>query len=438
MFTATWVVTGGGISTSPLPFYLMALTGSWLLGYTLTHGGAAAWQRMDITAKLATGLFCLLPLLQCIPLPPTIWHELPGRSLTVETLSLVGRAQAWHPITLTFEATFKTFLLSLWLMGLLLAVICLSAKEQRALFALLLALGALHIAIGITQLATHGSLLFYSHTQGNFLLGLFANKNHSALFIATLFPIGYFVLLNGRDWEARHLPITAAACLLLFAMLILTFSRAGFVLGLIAFAFVALLAARWRLGRTGGYIALATMLVLVLLVVLASTNIAMQSFGRFAVVGDDPRWLFWQWSWDLVPIYFPAGSGIGSFPEVFQVLEHLEWVKPTYLNHAHNEYLEQLIEIGIAAPILWVSVAVMLTVALRRVWRRRTRSSGRLALAAAVIVFLVFIHSAFDYPLRRPGLAVVFVIALGALLRGAVKEKFVAKLEPVCEHAPNV
>jgi O-antigen ligase len=154
--------------------------------------------------------------------------------------------------------------------------------------------------------------------------------------------------------------------------------------------------------------------------------VASRSLGRFAGVGSDPRWQFWSWSWPLVAVYFPAGSGIGSFPDVFRAAEHLDWVKPTYLNHAHNEYLEQLIEVGLAAPILWALVAMMLAGPFRSAWRDRGRSGGRLALAGAAIVFLTLLHSAFDYPLRRPAIAAVFVVALASVLRRRSGQKTIA------------
>lgn len=421
-----WLLVGGGVPDNPVVFLIFALTGSWLLGFVLANGGMAAWRDLSPTARLALAFFCLMPLVQCIPLPPALWHALPGREMSVRTLALVGAAQDWHPITLTFDATFRTFLMSLWLVGLLLAVMRLSTAELKALFILLMVMGGLHILVGMLQVATGGQFLFFDVPNINFLLGFFANKNHSGLFIALLFPISYIALYGEKGWDRARLPLAVVGSLVLFAMLILTFSRAGLFFGVLALAFLLLLSFEGRLGKGGRYAALAGLGAVALLAMLASTDVASRSLGRFAGVGADPRWLFWTWSKQLVPIYFPVGSGIGSFVEVFKVLEHLSWVKPTYLNHAHNEYLEQLIEVGVAAPILWLLVVAMMVGPLRAAWRERERAHGRIALLGGLMVLLFFLHSAFDYPLRRPGLDVVFVIALAALLRRRSERKTIA------------
>lgn len=421
-----WLLVGGGVPNNPVVFLIFALTGSWLLGFVLANGGMAAWRDMSPMARLALAFFCLMPLVQCIPLPPALWHALPGRQMSMRTLALVGAAQDWHPITLTFDATFRTFLMSIWLLGLLLAVMRLSTTELKALFVLLLVMGGLHLLIGIVQVATGGRFLFFDVPNINFLLGFFANKNHSGLFIALLFPITYIALYGERGWDRSRLPLVVVGSLVLFATLILTFSRAGLFFGALALAFLLLLSFEGRLGKGGRYAAFAGLGVVALLAILASTDIATRSLGRFAGVGTDPRWLFWTWSKQLISIYFPIGSGIGSFTETFKVLEHLNWVKPTYLNHAHNEYIEQLIEAGIAAPILWLLVLGMVVGPLRAAWRDRARSQGRIAMLGGLMLLLFFLHSAFDYPLRRPGLDVVFVIALGALLRRRTDRKTIA------------
>jgi O-antigen ligase len=421
-----WLLVGGGVTSNLLVFMLFALTGSWLLGFVLANGGWATWGEQPPLTKFAIAFFCLMPLLQCIPLPPAVWQALPGRETSVRTLALVGAAQSWHPITLTFDATFRTFLMSIWLLGLLLAVMRLSTTELKALFVLLLAMGGLHLLIGIVQVATGGRFLFFDVPNINFLLGFFANKNHSGLFIALLFPIAYIALYGERGWNRSRLPLVVVGSLVLFATLILTFSRAGLFFGALALAFLLLLSFEGRLGKSGRYAAFAGLGIVALLAILASTDVATRSLGRFAGVGTDPRWLFWTWSKQLIPVYFPVGSGIGSFVEVFKVLEHLSWVKPTYLNHAHNEYIEQLIEVGIAAPILWILVLGMVVGPLRSAWRDRARTQGRIAVLGGLMVLLFFLHSAFDYPLRRPSLDVVFVIALAALLRRRTDRKTIA------------
>ncbi len=80
--------------------------------------------------------------------------------------------------------------------------------------------------------------------------------------------------------------------------------------------------------------------------VFAVSNVAERSMDRFSNVGEDSRLAYWEQSWPLVVEYFPVGAGLATFSTLFRVNEKLEWVDPTYLNHAHNDYIEILIEVG--------------------------------------------------------------------------------------------
>jgi len=418
-FLVVWVLLGGNMPSNLILFGGLALAGTILITTSAIHGGLGAWKSLSMTQQIALAFFCLMPLLQLIPLPPSIWQSLPGRALPLATLRAMGQADNWQPITLAFGATLRTSLICIWLSAFLLTVMQLSTKDLNRLFTLILLLGLLNVLIGFVQVISGGSaLIFYPSRQSMFLSGLFANKNHTGLFIAITFLAGYVTLYSREGWNRRWLALIIPCSLLCVAALIATFSRAGVVLGGMAILSVILLLARVKAGQiryTAMGIALAAVVLAVVLIV--STDLASRSLTRFESVDADLRWSIWHWSWPLVGTYFPFGSGIGSFTTIFPPSEQLNWVKPTYVNHVHNDYLEQVIEIGIAAPIFWVLVLVTVSHPLRLAWKERTRQSGRIALAGAMILLLIAAHSVVDYPLRRPAIAAVAMVALAALLR---------------------
>jgi len=414
-----WVLFGGAAPASILLITMLALSGTAMLVFLLWRGGGDSWRALSWPARAMVAFFCLMPLVQLVPLPPAMWQALPGRELAVDTLTVAGVADRWRPITLAVAPTFRTLLVFVWLAALLLATLQLPSRDLRRIFGLLLVLGLLNVAIGVVQVVSNNALLvFHQGFAGRFLTGLFANKNHTGLFIAMTFLFGYGALYARHGWDRRNLAMVISVGLVLVIALLATFSRAGLMFGLAAIAFLVVLSSGSRLSSGKRYLLIAIPLAGVgLLALVAYTDLASRSVSRFGDVEADLRWSIWEWSWPLVTRYFPVGSGIGSFPAVYPSHEQLEWVFPSYVNHVHNDYLEQLIEVGIAAPVAWALVLAALWRPVRSAWAQRTSQSGRLALIGAAALFLIAVHSAFDYPLRRPAIAATAMVALAAVLR---------------------
>lgn len=417
-FLLVWVAFGGAMPTSVPLFVVLGLAGTFLLGALVLRGSAGTtWRALALPARLLLVFLCLMPLLQLVPLPPAFWQALPGRALAVETLTEAGIAQEWRPLTLAVDATFRSWLMMIWLLAFLLALLELSSTEQRRMFGVMVLLGLLNVMVGVVQVVS-GYHIFQFYDQQPFLAGVFANKNHTGLFIAFTLLAGYAVLYGEHGWHRRWLGIVVPVVFVLLIALLATFSRAGLVFGVAALGFLAILSFPRRPRRRTLVIAFgAALIVLAVVATIASSDLASRSSARFREVDGDLRWQIWAWSWPLVGTYFPIGGGIGSFTQLFPPNEHLAWVKPTYVNHVHNDYMEQLIEVGIAAPICWILVVTALVGPFRSAWNQRNRDIGRVALIGAAMLVLTALHSVVDYPLRRPAIAAAVMVALAALLR---------------------
>ena len=105
-----------------------------------------------------------------------------------------------------------------------------------------------------------------------------------------------------------------------------------------------------------------------------------------------------------------TGWGLGSFPAVYSLLQPPSL--PLYFDKAHSTYLELALDLGIPAAL--VLPAIILTLVSRCALgvreRARRRELPALAIAATV---LVGVHSAFDFPLQIPALAVLYAAILG-------------------------
>lgn len=233
--------------------------------------------------------------------------------------------------------------------------------------------------------ATLGDLLGYG-----VMVGMFANVNHfSTLVFSSLPLIVYFGFFHDRP---------AVAILLLaltFLVLLAAGSRAGILIGLgvVAISVGSLI---WR-GRIGT----------IAMVVLFAAFVA-YGYGALVQIGSqqlDPdfgRREFALTTWDAILDNWVWGTGFGTFDLVYPAYEKRDMVHALYVNHAHNDFLELLLEGGIGAAVIFGVYVCALAARAVQVFNRPLQ---RLALLSIMVILL---HSIVDYPLRTMSIAMTF------------------------------
>jgi O-antigen ligase len=128
--------------------------------------------------------------------------------------------------------------------------------------------------------------------------------------------------------------------------------------------------------------------------------------------------------WKMAQVYFPFGTGFGAFELAYKVIEPFELLRTTYLNQAHNDALQVVIEGGLPALLV---VAAFLGWFVLSGWRalRRLRGphAGReVALAPFAWASLAILVGGCigDYPLRTPSL-MAFAALLCCLIAAPVE-----------------
>jgi O-antigen ligase len=116
---------------------------------------------------------------------------------------------------------------------------------------------------------------------------------------------------------------------------------------------------------------------------------------------------------------FPIGAGFGSFVPLYAMHETPSVVTAAYVNHAHNDWIELVLEGGLPMAILLVAYLAWYASATYNIWTRgRDISEDLLVKAASVSIALLLCHSFFDYPLRTPALMGLFALLNGFLACG--------------------
>ncbi len=426
--TVVICVFGGASRVDVLSQIVVQCTAAALIAFAWFHRASAA--PLPKTPMWILAAMLAIVAVQLIPLPPALWQNLPGRALFAQIDAAAGLAGTWRPISLVPDSTLSA------LLGLVVpvsagAAFALTPRAQWHYLALaLLSLILMSAILGLLQVSAPSSgLYFYKVTNIGSPVGFFANRNHQAIFLA-LAPILLVTILRGWDTRfAQHVLFRPA----LFSVFLLCLVAAlvnGSRIGLIAFLFSVLGASalNWslqqstprrdgrnqrrerRLARLKLGLGLGSILITAGVAFLTSRSLesvsrfsetSLTSEGRLKLIGP---------LLDIAGTYFPWGTGFGSFPEVYKIHEPDAGLTLSYLNHAHNDLVEILIEGGVASLGLAAAALIFAILAAYRSWRSWGTAFTRRALYArgsSLMLIVLLIGSATDYPLRTPALGFI-------------------------------
>jgi O-antigen ligase len=127
---------------------------------------------------------------------------------------------------------------------------------------------------------------------------------------------------------------------------------------------------------------------------------------------DDLRGTYLPLYFSMAKAYFPFGAGFGSFDSVFRAFEPTQTLSTFYMNQAHNDLIQIIIEGGVLAALAALAFSLWFAARAWSLWWHKIRSpADLLGRTGSVIVLLLLLSSAVDYPLRTPALAVLMAIS---------------------------
>lgn len=384
----------------------------------------------------------LLPALHLIPLPPAIWMLFPGRDAVAASLTMENMSAAWFPLSLDPNRTAIALAAIITCMPFVVLSADLDDHHADWAFLPIVLLALVSVGIGAIQLANSNRVLMVDPrgVMPHQLYATFANHNASGLFfvIALIAVAGirsrtlgrWIRTLTGKRADIeREMAFRGVIWLrlgigaVLALCVVLSQSRSSIALLMITLFWMAW----WRRaelpvvfrnsnGRISRYIlisAAVVMLVGVTGIVAIGNGKISQSFSRFSDL-DDARLMIWEDTTEVVKHYFPVGAGVGSFSEVFQLDESLEFVTAGRAGRAHNDYLEVAVESGVAGLGLVLAWLIWMV---RAVWRGANGGDRLGITGSASILACLMLQSFVDYPLRNLALLSIAATMVGVLCR---------------------
>jgi len=209
---------------------------------------------------------------------------------------------------------------------------------------------------------------------------------------------------------------------ILVTALLLTHSRGGLaatIAGLIALLVAITFApGTGRLRRIGVWSIGPGVLMLVIAILISGGG----TLDRLAAtdIDSNTRLLVDQLTIQAIKDYPILGIGLGSFASVFQIYRTAAIT--FYFDLAHNDYLQNVLELGIPAALcLFTAISCLLWVCIYGI-RTRLRDAifPCLGLAASALVGL---HATIDFSLQIPAVTAVYLFLLGIAVAQSVSSR---------------
>jgi hypothetical protein len=299
--------------------------------------------------------------------------------LQLATGRTIYRWETWNAL-LAWATHFTIFLLALQIFP--------DPVPRSRFLRAAIAFGGVLAVVSTLQLYTAQGHIFWLFDSGyrDVVMGPFVYQNQYAAFIELLLPAALLAAFTDK----RGAIVYAVTAAIMYASVIASGSRAGFVLATAELLLLVVLRARGR----------AAMLLL----------IAGTMAGAFGwdllwqrLHNPDPfdiRRQFLQSSLEMFRAHPWMGFGLGTWPTAYPA--YAKFDRGFFANQAHNDWAQWACEGG------WPFAALMLWIA---IWSLRASRRALWGIGAVA----VFVHCLVDYPIQRPGLGGTFFLFLGLL-----------------------
>lgn len=414
-------------SARPLAWDLMGLATAGLLILAALVGpgpGSVSWRSLLgplvlFLASLAWGA------VQIARWTPEAWHNglwaVVGEGLGTRSTGAVA-------IDRTAALAHLLRLLSYAGVFYLAVLLCRDAKRALAARKVAMLSGSAYALYGlIAYWAGNGTILWLAKwAYVDDLTGPFVNRNSFATYLGLCLLAGLCHVMDNFErlrpdgtWRSRLLVFASYASariwmfIVLFVLstaLMLTHSRGG-LLAALAGLFALLLAisrapslARYR--RVG---IVALPLLLLVLGIVISGGATLERIAT-ADLDNDSRIALYRLTTEAIADHPWLGTGLGSFASVFRLYQ--TEALPGYYDLAHNDYLQNLLELGIPAALALFAAVLWIVVLCLRGVRARRRDALHPCLGVGATA-LVALHSFFDFSLQIPAVTVMYMFILG-------------------------
>jgi O-antigen ligase len=287
-------------------------------------------------------------------------------------------------------------------------------SQARTLALIFSVYGAALASFALIQgISSNGKLYWIRLPRmGGWIYGPYVNHNHYAGLMEMLVPIPLVLSLT-RLSSARTRAVAAAAAAVMVGTIFLSGSRGGMLAIVAELGILAVLLIKQKRGlRTAIGIGVFMAIVAGLLIWVGgpelTKRLATVGPGHSEISSDIRHYI----NRDGLRMFLKRpvlGWGLGTFPVVYP--QFRTFYTNFFVNQAHNDYLQLLVEMGLLgfATMLWFLVTLY-TRAIGKMGNWTGEMSGAVTLACVLGLSGILVHSAVDFNLQIPANAALFYV----------------------------
>jgi O-antigen ligase len=320
--------------------------------------------------------------------------------------------QVWLPISAyTYVTKYQVLRYVSYGIVMLIAAECVREEEARKKFAFaLLFFAPLYAFLALAQEMTFNGKIFWFYTPRfpGAIYGSYVNHNHYAGLMEMLVPFP-LVISMGHLFKGGKRALVGFCAVLMAATIFLSRSRGGMIAFVVQ---VVLFAALTFVQRRNPKIAIALLVVFGLILGFLVFIGREQVLGRLGDLAPGVRLNITQ---DCLRMFLQRplwGWGLGTFPTVYPT--YRSFYTDKFINQAHNDYAQLLVETGLLGfgLMLWFVVSLYRR-GLPTSRRWEFKWDGAVSLASLLGCTGILFHSFVDFNLQIPANAALFYVLCG-------------------------
>ena len=325
-------------------------------------------------------------------------------------LQLVFRASSYWHDTVSGAMLYCAYGVLCFLSGQTL----LRSAQARKLALILCVYGAALAAFALVQgISSNGRLYWVRQPRlGGWIYGPYVNHNHYAGVMELLVPIPLVLALTHMVHSKERIAALGAAAVM-GGTIFLSGSRGGMLALFVEIVVLTVVLVKQRRGLRAALGLGAFLLILVgLLSWLGGEEIARRVSTTESARTELSTDMRWQINRDGLHMFLHRpvlGWGLGTFPVVYP--QFRSFYTNFFVNQAHNDYLQLLVEMGVLGfgTMIWFLV-VLYRRSVSKIANWTSDVSGAVTLACILGFTGILVHSTVDFNLQIPANAALFYV----------------------------
>lgn len=418
------VILGGTsqyVYTYKLPLYIISLV---MIGLILSSRNKRKIGVLLIPPTILLLFFMGLFIIYLVPLSPDIWTSLKGRQIVEEGYILINEPLPKLPISLSPEKTFLSIFDFLPVVAVgLITILTKNIKElEFAVYSLLL-ISIVSVLLGMAQLIDgNQSFSLYKFFNKGRPIGFFSNTNHFICLLVMTMPLSLLLFFHSKNdlfsssYGKKGKFLCAVSFLSGICGVLMAGSIAGYLLLILCIlACIVIFNPKYSQKKTIILLGIIFILLILLDFFIFSGQVS-RLLDKFSNTMPTSRVEIHNKVLDFRGNYGRFGIGPGAFLDIYPMHLESNSISTTYVNNAHNDFLQIWTEFGHLGVLLILSFFVWYFLTFIDWFKeRKNRSNEQFIFLFSLI--LPILHSTVDFPLRTISISVIFTFLIVLVYR---------------------